>query len=147
MKTKTLKVSAPKQKGFHPTADMIGLKFEKLTEDKQKVEADLGSCKEGARALALGEGTSDGKVSRVQGDKFEITVTDVMSSPVLDEKALFDSLPPAKRALCFTEDKVYRLDEKALIAAVEDGKIASTLVHAATTPPKKKHERIIIQRL
>lgn len=147
MKTKTVKVSPPTQKGFSPKADALGAKYETLVQEAEEAKKKVDDTKEGARGLALQEGTSDGKVTRVQGDKYEITVTDVMSTPTLDHEKLAASLPPAKRKLCFVEQTVQVLDEKKLIAAVEDGHISPVLVHAATSPSVKKHERIVIKRL
>lgn len=157
MKTQSVKSNIVKPskrativKGFDPEADVIARSY---YADKAKIksaEDHIVVLKEELNGLLATQGVRDGNTLLVKGNSFAVGVTDVMSSPTLQQDALHAELLRTDPKVCkqvFQEVTSYVLVEDAFMRLVSEGIIPRPLVEKHTTVSSKKGERISITKL
>ena len=149
IKNKTMRGRPPKTPGFSPKVDELARKYFAAKDVVSNSENELASRREEAEGIISQEGTTvtlptGGKQRVAFGEKYSIALTDVMSTPTLDDVAFYKLLTPAQAAKVFSKNITYVLDEPKLIQAVEDGTIPRKLVQKCTTASAKKNDRFTV---
>lgn len=144
MKTKTIK-TIPPSRGYSSAADKVAEKYVAAKAAERDGKAQVASMREEASALIKTCGTKSGNVQTLQGDKFELSVLKVMSSPSVDSDMLYHALTPTQRLKVFTPVPVtYQLDEAALMQKVEDGSISRNIIEDCMCPSEMLSERLTV---